>query len=297
MSFSSEVKTELLNFQNQPCCKTAQSYGLLLFGRAFSASEFSLLCENPGIADAYCEAIRFLSGYKVSSEHTTGGKYKVHIEDKSIINAVFEKLGIADSKLKRRVNFANFQNSCCFAAFIRGAFLACGTITNPEKEYHMEFAVSSKGLCDDLIKMFDEYEPVPKMTQRSGSYTVYFKSSADIEDVLAIMGATENSLQFMGTKVIKDIRNTINRKVNFENANLARTIAAASRQYDAIAYIKEKAGFDSLPPELKEIAILRYNDRELSNSEIAKLLPESITVSGVNHRFKRIIKIAEEMKK
>lgn len=297
MSFSSEVKTELLNIENQPCCKLAQSYGLLLFGRAFSVAEFSILTENSAIAEAYCDAVKFLSGFSVKSIETSGGKHKVYIDDKNIINAVFEKLGITGSAIKRRINFANFQGSCCFAAFIRGAFLSCGTITNPEKEYHLELSVSAKGLCEDLIKMFDEYDPVPKMTQRSGSYTIYFKNSTDIEDVLAIMGATENSLQFMGAKVFKDIRNTVNRKVNFENANLARTIAAASKQYDAIAYIKEKAGFDALPPELREIAKLRYEDRELSNAEIAKMLSESITVSGVNHRFKRLIKIAEEMKK
>ncbi|MBR3768061.1 MAG: DNA-binding protein WhiA [Clostridia bacterium] len=297
MSFSSEVKNELLSIENSPCCKHAQSYGLLLFGRAFSATEFSILTENSAIAGSYCDAVNYLSDKKVSPTETGGGKYKVLIEDPEIINRVFEKLGIAEATVKRRINFANFQDTCCFSAFIRGAFLSCGTVTNPEKEYHLEFSVSTKGLCEDIIKLFDEYEPKPKMTQRSGSYTVYFKSSTDIEDVLSIMGATENSLQVMGAKVYKDIRNTVNRKVNFENANLARTIAAATKQYDAIAFIKEKIGFDALPEELREIAKLRYEDRELSNSELSKMLSESITVSGVNHRFKRLIKLAEELKK
>lgn len=297
MSFSSEVKNELLTSENSPCCKHAQNYGLLLFGRAFSASELSILSENPAITDAYCDAIYSLSGKTVKPITTAGGKYKVFIDSKDIISAVFDSLGITSQAVKRRVNFANFQDSCCFAAFIRGAFLACGTVTNPEKEYHLEFSVSTKTLCDDLIKLFDEFEPKPKMTQRSGSYTVYFKNSTDIEDVLSIMGAVENSLQFMGAKVYKDIRNTVNRKVNFENANLARTIAAATKQYEAIAFIKEKIGFDALPPELQEIAQLRYEDRELSNSEIAARLSESLTISGVNHRFKRLIKIAEDLKK
>lgn len=297
MSFSSEVKTELLNIENESCCEYAQSYGLLLFGRTFSASELSILSENPLIADAYCDAVKRLSGCSVSSTQTSGGKFKVNVTDKAVINKIFENLGLRDSAIKRRVNFANFQSPCCFAAFIRGAFLSCGTVTNPEKEYHLEFSVSAKGLCEDLTKIFDEYDPIPKMTQRSGSYTVYFKNSTDIEDVISIMGATESSLKFMGAKVYKDIRNTINRKVNFENANLARTIAAASKQYEAIAYIKENAGFEALPEELREIARLRYEDRELSNSEIASMLNESITVSGINHRFKRLMKIAEEMKK
>ena len=125
---------------------------------------------------------------------------------------------------------------------------------------------------------------------------MYFKNSTDIEDVLAIIGATENSLAFMQAKIVKDIRNTVNRKVNFESANLARTIAAATKQYEAIAKIKEKTGFDSLPSELREIARLRYENRELSNSEIAAMLSQPLTVSGANHRFKKLMKIAEELK-
>ncbi len=297
MSFSAEVKKELLSTDDAPCCKHALNYALLLFGRVFSADEFSLLTENQEISRKYCEAIHFFSEKEITPEITSGGKYKICITDKAIINTVFEKLGISDSANKRRVNFANIQNNCCFSAFIKGAFLACGTITNPEKEYHLEFSVSTKGLSEDIIKIFDEYEPTPKMTNRGGSYTVYFKNSSDIEDILAIMGAMENSLQVMGAKVYKDIRNTVNRKVNFENANLARTIAAATKQYEAIEFIKNKVGFDALPKQLQEIARLRYEDRELSNSEIAKMLSESITISGVNHRFKRLIKIAEDLKK
>ncbi len=297
MSFSSEVKTELLLQENAPCCEHAFNYGIVLLGRAFSVNELSLLTENEAVANAYCNALTYFSEERVSPTLTNGGKYKVVFDNTKAINRIFEKLGISENTNKKRINFANFQNPCCFAAFIRGAFLSAGTVTDPEKEYHLEFSVSAKGLADDIVKIFDEYDQRPKITQRSGAYTVYFKSSGDIEDLLAIMGATEKSLQYMGAKVYKDIRNTVNRKVNFERANIQRTIAAATKQYEAIAFIKEKIGFDALPPELKEIAELRYNDRELSNSEIASMLTESITVSGVNHRFKRLIKIAEDLKK
>ena len=213
-----------------------------------------------------------------------------------MLTKIFTRLGLSDSPLKKRVNFANIAEPCCYSAFLRGVFLACGTVTDPEKEYHLEFSVSSKGLADDLIHVFDEFEPTPKVTQRGGSYTVYFKSSADIEDVLALMGATEKSMMYMHAKLVKDIRNTVNRKVNFDQANIARTIAAATKQYEAIAKIKEKIGFDALPPELREIAQLRYNDRESSNSEIAAMLSKPLTVSGVNHRFQKLIKIAGELK-
>lgn len=296
MSFSVEVKNELLSLENTPCCKHALSYGLALFGRAFSSEELSMLTENSALAAAYCEALCYLSGHLIIPTKTDGGKYKISVTDKSMLKAFFEKTGASPENVKRRVNFANIQEPCCFSAFLRGVFLACGTVTDPQKEYHLEFSVSSKGLCDDLIKVFDEYEPTPRVTQRSGSYTVYFKNSTDIEDVLAIIGATENSMAYMQAKIVKDIRNTVNRKVNFESANLARTIAAATKQYEAIAKIKEKSGFDSLPAELREIAKLRYENRELSNSEIAAMLSQPLTVSGVNHRFQKLIKIAQELK-
>ncbi len=297
MSFSSEVKAELLNIENQPCCMHAQSYGLLLFGRAFSANELSFLTESEELASAYCTAAEFLSETEISPLRTDGGKYKVLIQDREIINRISEKLGFSQNALKRRVNFANIQNPCCFNAFLRGAFLASATVTDPEKEYHLEFAVSSKGLCDDLTKIFDEFEPTPKITQRSGSYTVYFKNSSDIEDILAIIGAAEHSMSYMQAKIVKDIRNTVNRRVNFESANLNRTVEAATKQCEAIEFLMKKKHFEKLPSELKEIAILRYNNREISNSELAQMLPEKLSVSGVNHRFKRIMKIAEELKK
>lgn len=296
MSFSADVKNELLAVEQNNCCRLASDYALLLFGRAFSSKEISVLTENEAIALRFCDAVKFLSGCDIAPEKTEGKKFRVSITDKSQIAAIFEKLGLSDAAVKKRINFANISEPCCNSAFLRGVFLACGTVTNPEKEYHLEFSVSSKGLCDDLLRIFDEFEPTPKVTQRGGSYTVYFKSSADIEDVLAIMGATENSMMYMHAKLVKDIRNTVNRKVNFDQANIARTIAAATKQYEAIAKIKEKIGFDALPPELREIARLRYNDRESSNSEIAAMLSKPLTVSGVNHRFQKLIKIAGELK-
>ena len=296
MSFSTEVKNELLTVEQENCCRHAFSYALVLFGRSFSANELSILTENQEIITAYCDAIHFLSGKTVTPVETGGKKHKVVITDKSILNAVFNSLGLSPNDVKRRINFANIQEPCCNNAFLRGVFLACGTVTSPEKEYHLEFSVSSKGLCDDLVRLFDDYSPTPKITQRSGSFTVYFKNSTDIEDILAIIGATENSLAYMQAKIVKDIRNTVNRKVNFDNANIGRTIAAATKQKEAILKIKEKIGLDSLPPELREISMLRLENEELSNSEIGALLSQSITVSGVNHRFQKIIKIAQELK-
>lgn len=297
MSFSSNVKKEMITCEDGECCLFARNYALLLFGRAFSSSELSMLTENEEVINAYCSALSYFGLPDAEIRKSEAGNFSIVVTDTQRIARVMTAAGHSDKNAKRRINFAAIGNECCFSAFIRGAFLACGNVTDPEKEYHLEFSVPTKGLSDDLMKIFDEFEPTPKMTVRAGAYVVYLKSSSEIEDLLAIMGATENSLELMGAKMYKDVRNKINRKVNFENANLKRTIAASSRQYEAISYIAEHSGIDSLPEELRLLAALRLENRELSNSELAGMLPESISVSGINHRFRRMIDIAEKMKK
>ena len=133
MSFSTEVKNELLSAELESCCRHALSYALILFGRTFSAKELAILTENNDIINAYCEAIHFLSGETVQPLNTDGKKRKVSVTDKKILSTVFEKLGFSESTIKRRVNFANLQEPCCLNAFLRGVFLACGTVTDPEK--------------------------------------------------------------------------------------------------------------------------------------------------------------------
>ncbi len=295
MSFSSDVKKELLTVENTPCCDIAQSYGVLLFGRAFSKTEISILTENSDVASVYAKAISILSGISPDISISDAGNFSVNVTDRKVISTILENLGLGDGTLKKRVNFAVLGSECCFSAFIRGAFLACGTVTDPAKEYHLEFSSSSRGLCEDLIKIFDETDIEPKCTVRNGSYVVYIKKSSEIEDTLSFMGATESSMSLMGAKMYKDVRNTVNRRVNFENANLARSANAAARQYEAICFIRDSAGLDSLPDELRLTAQARLNAPELSSAEIAALLPEKISVSGVNHRFRRIAETADRL--
>lgn len=296
MSFSSDVKKELISVENSPCCDVAQSYGILLFGRAFSRTEISILTENSDVAAAYAKAVSILSGVSPDISISDAGNFSVNVTDRHIISTVLESLGLGDGTLKRRVNFAVLASDCCFSSFIRGAFLACGTVTDPSKEYHLEFSSSSRALCEDLIKIFDETSIEPKCTLRGGSYVVYLKKSSEIEDTLSFMGATESSMSLMGAKMYKDVRNTVNRRVNFENANLARSANAAAKQYNAICYIRDTAGLDSLPEDLKATALARLREPELSSSEISRILPEKISVSGVNHRFRRLLDTAERLR-
>ena len=304
MSFSSEVKKELTAIENSPCCIIAQSYGLLLFGRAFSKHEISILTENSDVAAAYAKAVSILSGISPDISVSDAGNFSVTVTDTKTINTIFENLGIAGATVKRRINFANIHDDCCFAAFMRGAFLSGGTVTDPSKEYHLEFSCPSKGLCDDLIKIFDETgeqtedaSPItPKSTLRNGSNIVYLKKSGEIEDTLSFMGATESSMELMGAKMYKDVRNTVNRRVNFDNANIARSANAAAKQYEAICIIRDRIGLDKLSDDLRLTAEARLDGMELSSAEIAAKLPGNLSVSGVNHRFKKLITMADKIK-
>lgn len=296
MSYSSDVKKELSTIENNPCCDIAQSYGLLLFGRAFSRSEISILTENSDVAAAYAKAVSILSGTSPDISISDAGNFSVNVTDRDVISRILTSLGSAEGTLKRRINFTVLNNDRCSSAFIRGAFLACGTVTDPEKEYHLEFSSSSRALCDDLIKLFDETDIEPKCTQRGGSYVVYIKKSSEIEDALSFMGATECSMSLMGAKMYKDIRNTVNRRINFESANMMRCADAAAKQYEAICYIRDNAGLDVLSEDLLMTAKMRLGYPEASSAEIARRLPVKISVSGVNHRFKRLIDTAQKLR-
>lgn len=297
MSFSSDVKDELMlrSFVNSDCCSLAQNYGILLFAKSFNRSSLSVMTENPRVAESYSSAVKFFSGEEPVTEVTEVGNYKITVEDRETVLGILDATGHNAANPKRRINFANLTNPCCFASFIRGVFLVCGTVTDPEKEYHLEFSSSSKILCTDLMKVFDEVGITPKISERVSNYIVYIKKSSEIEDLLSLMGATESSMLLMGAKMYKDVRNNVNRRVNFENANMARSVQAAAKQYDAVELIKTKCGFDTLPSDLKEIARLRYENREASSNEIRGMLSEELTVSGITHRFRRLMKIAEEI--
>lgn len=295
MSFSHEVKKELSSIElEKKCCIHAQAYGLALFGRLFSKDEFYLQTDYQEVANRYCDDLFAAAGIRPSIVVSGAGKYAASIQGSAGCAAVLEAFGHARTG-SLRINRANLADDCCAAAFIRGAFLACGTVTSPEKDYHFEFAVPYANISKDLIKLLQEYDFQPKLIVRKGVRVVYFKDSESIEDILTFMGAGNASLEMMGIKMYKDMRNNINRKTNFETANITRTVDAAVAQTDAIRLIAKKTGLESLSPQLREIAQLRLENPEMSLRELGEALEEPISRSGVNHRLKRLVEIARQM--
>ncbi len=292
MSFCTQIKDELLNIQNiEPCCSLAEMYGLLLFSKAFSKREMFLSTENEKVAVKYMQVAGRLSGHEIDIVKSSSGKCRVSVLNESDRVKILEAFGLSGDEKSRRINWSNINNECCFGAFLRGVFLACGTLNNPEKSYHLEFSVPYS-LKNDLIRILEEVELQPKEIKRNNSFLLYFKDSEEILILLTVIGANDAVLEYMGVKIYKDIRNNVNRRTNFENANFERTVNAAIAQQQAIEKLKKEGKFNTLPEELKEIAVLRLENPDMSLKEIGESLKPPLSRSGVNHRLQKIMSIA-----
>lgn len=296
MSFSSDVKSEISKAENlSSCCLHAQVYGLVLFAH-FSKYNLSITTENSDVFDLYLSYLRDYCGVEPTISDSGTKKLTAYIKSDANKEKVFDKFGHTLNEPTLRINRANISDECCAGAFLRGAFLSCGTVTTPERGYHLEFVVPYKRLCMDLMKFMDELNLNPKYIVRKGNHVIYFKDSESIEDILAIIGAQDASLYVMGIKIEKDVKNKVNRKLNFEMSNISKTVDAANIQVEAIQLIESKTGISSLPDNLQKIAYLRLENPEASLSELGKLLDEPISRSGINHRLNRIVDIAEKLK-
>ncbi len=269
---------------------------MLISGRAFSVSAVSLSTSNSSIADFYTRLIKEECGVDADIPEPSGRKISVTVKKAADRRKVLDAFGHSAGEPTLRINRSNFADECCFSAFLRGAFLACGTITSPEKNYHLEFVVPFLKLSGDLFCLMDELGLKPKKVLRKGSHVIYFKDSERIEDVLTTMGATNSSLELMGIKINKDIRNRVNRRVNFETANIGRAVIAGLAQVEAIETIQRFFGLDSLPEALRKTAEIRLENPEATLSELEELHDMEVSRSGINHRLGRLISIAEELK-
>lgn len=305
MSFSKETKTELCSSQVQNNEeRKAFAYGMVLFSRVFTFSSLSLTTECQPVARTYSELISSQTGTIVEfSVNLTrrGGEnrlFSLSVPDKSDCEKIYDFFGHSSGQPSLRINRANIENDDCLALFLRGAFLACGNVTDPEKDYHLEFVVPHKNLANDLEKIISEIEEIntePHIINRKGSYIVYIKGSENIADMLTYIGAPMSSLTIIQNKMLKSVRNSINRKINSETANSNKTAAASAKQIYAINIIKEKRGLEYLSDDLKELALIRLENPEYNLRELGAALNPPISRSGVNHRLQRIIEISEEL--
>jgi DNA-binding protein WhiA len=180
--------------------------------------------------------------------------------------------------------------------FLRGAFLKCGSVSAPGRNFMLSFSPRSEEEVELISGILEDIDLPPKLTTRKGKPLLYYKASENIEDVLTAMGATKATLDIMNAKIISDTRNHMNRICNAETANLDRIATAGAEQRDAILYLEAHGALQNLPPELRECAELRLANPDMSLSQIRELLREPVSKSGLNHRFRKLIEIAEALK-
>ena len=194
------------------------------------------------------------------------------------------------------VKNALVQAVCCKRAYIRGAFIAAGSISNPSKSYHFEIVCNRLEEAEYLRSMMNVFDLDAKIIERKKTYVVYLKEGAQIVDVLNVMEAHVALLEFENIRIMKEMRNSVNRKVNCETANINKTVSAAVRQMEDIKYIRDTVGFDRLPEGLKDVALTRLAYPDASLKELGGLLETPVGKSGVNHRLRKLSDIAVKLR-
>lgn len=297
MSFTAEVKTELSEIDVFSLeMKKAFTYGFLLFGKSFNPRSMTCTSDYECVIRTFTGVITELTGITAAVSQLKSGKYVLKIVTAAERKKLLEFFDHSVNEISLRINHGNLEEDESYYAFLRGVFLSCGSVSNPDKGYHLEFVVQHNKLSGDLLKILTNFNLGAKYILRKYSHVIYIKGSENIEDLLTMMGAPNSSLYLMGVKVEKDVRNKINRKMNFEAANMSRAIEAGLSQVRAIELIEKKQGLDSLSEELKELAVLRKENPDMSLKELGASLSVPISRSGVNHRLSKLVSIAEKYK-
>ena len=296
MSFSSETKEELCRAGlNRSCCALAEAYGVLLYCHTFDRREIRIITAGDAFAARLPRLFR--KAFSVSFDRLppegAEGKRTFLINDPGKLLTVLSAFG-QESSLSRHINFGILESDCCRAAFLRGAFLAGGSVTDPDKRYHLEFFTGHAAVAREMYALMLEMGLSPRDTLRGSGAITYFKQSEAIEDVLTTMGAPLASMTVMQAKMQKDMRNAVNRRVNCDSANADKIVAASREQLDAIRVLEQEFGLTSLPDVLQETAMLRIANPEASLTELAKLADPPVSKSCMSHRMRKLLEYKGE---
>ena len=297
MSFSFDAKNELCRLPVQKlCCARAEAYGILLYCNTFSASEVRIVTENPNFAARLPKLFHRAFSIRFDRQPEPGapGQMVFQITERRKLERIPDMLGYdLRQNLVLHINFALLEEECCKASFLRGVFFAGGSITDPMKRYHLELTTSHQQASRELDVLLRESGYPPKSVSRNGSFVTYFKQSDQIEDFLTLIGAPVAAMNVMTAKMEKDLRNSVNRRLNCDSANLDKAVLAAQEQLEAIRRLRSDGRLETLPEKLKATAALREAHPELSLSELAETFDPPVTKSCLSHRLRKIMQLAE----
>ena len=300
MSFSSEVKEELSEqIASGRHCRLAETAAILSLCGKIVITENDRYCvkiqtENLAVARKYFTLLRktFNIRAEVSVRKSREVRfYSVIVSKDPEARRLLGETCLLDedgnvSECMSPMHHRLLRQNCCRRAFIRGAFLAVGSVSDPEKSYHFEIVCTVPEKARQLQELLASYDVDAKVVLRKRHYVVYIKEGSQIVELLGLMGAHISLMQLENVRIVKEMRNSVNRKVNCETANLNKTVSAAVRQAEDIRYIQEKIGLDKLPMDLEETARLRLEHTEASLKELGDMLSPKVGKSGVNHRLR-----------
>ncbi|MEW6621898.1 MAG: DNA-binding protein WhiA [Bacillota bacterium] len=310
MSFTQKVKNELARTENEnKCCQLAEFIGLIkMSGNIHIDSDYHMSLafetENPAIAR---KAFRLTQNlFNLKKEVTVRRRPRLNKNNLYIVRLLpqketkkaFEQLGVVFTPRGYEIQWSPqiLQRKCCHRAYLRGAFLGSGSVSSPEqKTYHLEIMVKDEMFCQIICELMRNFSLSPKTVKKRGNHLIYLKESEQIVDFLNIIGAHSALLTFEGVRVHKEVRNRVNRIVNCETANLNKTVDAALKQVEIIQFIDRNMGLNKLPPGLEAIAKQRLVHPDLSLKELGEMITPPISKSGVNHRMRRLQRIADKI--
>ena len=300
MSFSGETKEELCRAPLQRvCCARAEAHGVLLFCNTFQKNLIRIVTESRAFA---CRLPKLfhkafgLSFDRVPEGSEGAGKLVFEITSAEKLETIINVSGFSmEQNLSLHINFGLLEEDCCRTAFLRGAFLAGGSVTAPEKRYHLELSTSHVQASREVSALLQEMGFMPRSVMRSGSAVIYFKQSEHIEDLLTMLGAPVAATEIMTAKVDKEIRNGANRAMNCDMANVNKTLDAVAAQQEAIETLKRHGQLEKLPEKIQETARLRMQNPELPLTQLAALFDPPISKSCLNHRIRKIMEEARKL--
>ncbi|MGY3766647.1 DNA-binding protein WhiA [Vagococcus vulneris] len=306
MSFASDVKKELTTLEVHKEHAKAELAALIRMNGAVTLVNrqfvLNIQTENAAIARRIYTLLK--DHYQVNSELLVRRKMKLKKNNVYIVRLkqetqyVLTDLEIMDHLMfNTRVSPSIMGNEQKMRSYLRGAFLAGGSVNNPEtSRYHLEIYSMYEDQCLDLCDMLKFYGLNGRISERRNGFITYLKGAEEIADFLVLIGATNAMLKFEDVRIVRDLRNSVNRLMNCENANMNKTADAAKRQIENIELIEKTAGLDALPDKLREVAVLRVEHPEISLKELGEMLPSGpISKSGINHRMRKINEFAENL--
>ena len=299
-SFAYQVKSELCRVPVQRiCCARAEAYGVLLYCNTFNAREIRIITENPEFAKRLPKLFHRAFGLRfdrLPREQEGREKLIFQITEPEKLERIISQFGYeAKQTLALHINFGVLEEDCCRTSFLRGAFLAGGSVTDPEKRYHLELDTGHAQASREVAALLTEMGFLPHSVRRGGSSVIYFKQSEHIEDLLTTIGAPAAAMDIMTAKVDKEIRNGANRAMNCDMANVNKTIDAALEQKNAIQRLQENGRLERLPEKLRQTALLRLQYPEMSLSQLAEKCDPPVTKSCMNHRMRKLLEEAKKL--